>query len=79
MELYIEGVNGNYTWNVGRVPTFKKETVHTIGSVQADGDELEYIRNHTTGIPFTDKRVVTWRGSFAVFIVENLIFSIQER
>ena len=40
--------------------------------VQADGDELEVIRNQISGIRMTRNRVVRWRGGDAQFILENL-------
>jgi len=40
--------------------------------IQADGDELELIRNQFTGIPITTTRVVRWRGETAGFILDNL-------
>ena len=40
--------------------------------VQADGDELEIIRDNFTNLPMTDKRVVRWHGDFAWFIVANI-------
>ncbi len=41
--------------------------------VSADGDELEHIARNFTGIPFRlhDRRLQTWTGEMARFIVEN--------
>jgi len=46
--------------------------VREVVSVSADGDELEKIRREITGIPMSTKRVVTWFGDDARFIVANL-------
>lgn len=41
--------------------------------VEADGAELEYIKQNFTGIPFANhKDTVIWRGEFARFIIEHL-------
>jgi hypothetical protein len=40
--------------------------------VQADGDELEEIKNKIENIPFTVGRVQRWFGDDAKFIVANL-------
>ena len=40
--------------------------------VQADGDELELIRDKLSNIPMADRRVVKWYGEDARFIIMNL-------
>ncbi|MFA6358622.1 MAG: hypothetical protein WCY09_08210 [Candidatus Omnitrophota bacterium] len=41
--------------------------------VQADGDELEHIKNNFTGLPMHNtRRIQTWRGDHAQFITDNL-------
>ena len=40
--------------------------------VQADGDELEKIREQFTNIRMTTNRVVFWKDEDAQFIVDNL-------
>lgn len=41
--------------------------------VQADGDELDYIKEKFSNIPFpTHKKAVAWYGDMAKFIVCNL-------
>ena len=40
--------------------------------LQADGDELEKIKQEFTGIPMHKGRVVRWSGETAYFIVQNL-------
>lgn len=42
-------------------------------SVQADGDELEKIKQQLTYIPMHNGRVVRWTGETARFIVNNLV------
>jgi len=56
-------------WHIGKPePTISHEILY----VCADGDELEKIRAEITGIPMSTKRVVTWFGDDARFIVANL-------
>lgn len=43
-----------------------------VESVQADGYELEQIRNTFTNIPMSYNRVVQWTGETAQFIWNNL-------
>jgi hypothetical protein len=43
-----------------------------IEEIQADGHELDYIKNNFSGIPMCNKRLVIWRGPFAEFIYWNL-------
>lgn len=40
--------------------------------VQADGDELDYIRKRFNNIPDCNKPVVAWYGDIAKFIACNL-------
>lgn len=41
-------------------------------SVQADGDELDYVKVMFTNIPFNNScRVQIWHGEFARFIIRN--------
>lgn len=48
-------------------------TEFEIVRIQADGDELELIKNSFTNIPIpTKKRVVQWFGEMAQFIFANL-------
>lgn len=58
------------TWYVGEENPCVWEIVDT---VQADGDELEYLRRTFENLPFSNRsRVQTWRGDFAQFIADNL-------
>lgn len=42
-----------------------------VTSVQADGDELEAIKDTFTNIPMSKNRVVRWDGEMASFIIVN--------
>ena len=42
-----------------------------VTEVQADGDELELIRNEMSGIPMSRGRIVRWFGDDAKFIAAN--------
>jgi hypothetical protein len=42
-----------------------------VDEVQADGDELEYIRNEFSNLRMSRGRVVTWFGDDARFIAQN--------
>jgi hypothetical protein len=57
-------------WWVGMKNTTDASAV---ASVQADGDELEKILRETNVIRSTVKRVQTWYGTDAQFIVRNVI------
>ena len=58
-----------FEFHVGIRPDPK--LVSKIAELQADGDELERIRAHCTGIPDTNNRCVTWYGDHAKFIYDN--------
>lgn len=57
-------------------PILQEERKVEVLSVVADGDELTYLKEHFTGIPFVngkgDNSSLTWRGEFARFIFDNL-------
>ena len=59
-------------WHVG------KELPRGIGEfdyvvIQADGDELEYVRNNFVNLPIRkNSRTCLWEGGFARFILDNL-------
>jgi hypothetical protein len=61
-----------FEWHVGevfpRVTVFPRDFI----TIQADGDELQYILSTFQGIPKTTARVVVWTGDFARFIYDNL-------
>lgn len=41
-------------------------------NIQADGHELEIIKQQFQNIPMTTNRVVIWNGEMAFFIFDNL-------
>ncbi|KKN81554.1 hypothetical protein LCGC14_0318130 [marine sediment metagenome] len=44
-----------------------------VDEIQADGDELEYIKTNFTNLPMAPlKKVVRWRGEHARFILNHL-------
>lgn len=60
-------------WYIG----CRKPITHDIGKyryleIQADGDELEYIRDNFPGLVIPAKSVVNWYGDMAKFILGNL-------
>lgn len=59
------------SWHVGdRAPNLSPDVVMEI---QADGDELEYIKRNFTNVPFhNSRRVMYWFGEMAQFIFANL-------
>lgn len=70
MALYVN----NYEFHVQLFVQLRKvrDDIHNVVCVQADGDELEYIRNKFTNIPMTNGRVVRWHGEMARFILSNI-------
>ena len=72
MALEIQTGKRWYNWHVGQDPLFHNAMISEIKEISADGDELEKIRAEITGIPMSTKRVVTWYGDDARFIVANL-------
>jgi len=76
MVAYIEYAAGPVrTWYIGQKTELLQED-HEINrtlAIQADGNELEYILRKFTNIPMVvDKRVMTWYGDTAKFIVKHL-------
>lgn len=54
-------------------PEDKKKPRRFVTEVQADGHELEFLQKKFQGIPMVfNRRIVTWFGSDAQFIVVNL-------
>lgn len=86
MALYIIHTDGRYNmeaiWHVGESTTMNMPELSTITHIQADGDELEYIKElfrlEMTGVPHytipmpLDRSLVTWYGDFARTIIANL-------
>jgi hypothetical protein len=70
MAAFIIDVYGKATkWHVGQKLTINYVDV---AMVQADRDELEYIRDHFTGIRMGNTPVVVWNGQDAKFIADNI-------
>lgn len=82
--IYCDTVSFN---EVGDLTTERYETMWHIGQekpnffmygdsvlyVQASGDELDFIKETFTNIPFSlNRKVTTWTGVFAEFIARNL-------
>lgn len=74
MALYVNIGTYQYYWHVGSKPTWKISDDFDANSivVQADGDELEFIRATFTNILMADSRVVTWYGETAKFIATHI-------
>lgn len=72
--LYIVDTRGReIIWHVGKPLPVIHDILSNIVSVQADGDELEHVRDTISGIPDRkDARVVSWFGDHARFIAGNL-------
>ena len=52
--------------------------IDDVVSVQADGDELDFIRSACDQLPISAiKKVQTWRGDLAKFVVENIVDCIS--
>jgi hypothetical protein len=58
-------------WIEVHLPLPKMSHPVRIVAIQADGHELEHIRELFKNIPMTDKRVVSWHGETANFIAHN--------
>lgn len=69
--LYIDTKNNSFTHYVG-MPLTDYIKIDQIVSIQADNTELEKIRREVSGIPMVDRRVVSWYGDHAKFIVANI-------
>ena len=65
------GLHSEHTWHVGE-QTYSACASY-VSSVQADGDELDYIKETMLHLPMRrDKSVVSWYGDHAKFIIANL-------
>lgn len=68
--LFIDTSTKQYTWHFGdKFPPF----VGTMISLQADGDELDFIKLHFGNIPMSSGRIVMWFDGMALFIAHNLL------
>lgn len=60
-------------WHVGKLlPSREFFAIDTINYVQADGDELDWIFDNISGIPFNKSNVQCWFGDDAKFIFSSL-------
>lgn len=50
-----------------------KNNIEQIVSVQADGHELQQIKDHFSGLPMHNGRVVEWFGDDAKFVVRHFV------
>ncbi len=72
MALDIKTKDGWLNWHVGQGSPMSSFRNGDVDYICADGDELEKIKAEITGIPMSTKRVVTWYGDDARFIIANL-------
>jgi hypothetical protein len=71
--LFVQYADGSeWTAHVGTPAPACDSSGGKVVMVQADGDELSYIRDNTTNLPIAAKSVVSWFGDQAAFIVSNL-------
>ena len=70
----INGIGKEIELHVGDTQGIKKMNFFGLWclDLQADGNELEAIRNQFTGIPMHNGRVVKWFGADAAFIAMHL-------
>lgn len=73
MALYFCTKSETGCWYIGQTlsPAFVT-MLKSVVEVQADGDELEFIKESFTNIPFSVRNHIIWKGEFARFIAENL-------
>jgi hypothetical protein len=60
--------NGVITWNIPNEKPFDSTTIEWL---QADGDELEYVKRRFDNIPYSHG-ICHWHGEMAQFIYNNL-------
>lgn len=68
----LTGRDGVRSWHIGEKIIMQYETISQVDEVQADCDELEYIKSNFTNLPMSNSRVVRWFGDHARFIVAHL-------
>lgn len=68
MLYFVTSQKTEKTWHIGCACP----DLICVYEVQADCDELEYIRRNFTNIPFHNGRVVKWTGEFATFIYNGI-------
>jgi hypothetical protein len=60
-------------WHVNEPKPIKETGPRWDYRVQADGDELEFIKDNFTNLPYRkDSRIIIYQGDFARFILDNL-------
>lgn len=68
--IYVITGNKEYIWNLGNKLDIP---ISNVTEIQADGDELEWIRDSFTGIPdYINARVLNWYDDDAKFIANCL-------
>ena len=65
--------NPVHSWSRGDcLPTYQGKKFTDVIELDASGDELDYIRNHFSGVPVTHNNYCVWKGMIAQFIYDNL-------
>lgn len=67
------------TWHYSEPLSFSDLGNEEVLAVQADGDELDWIRSYFSNIPMHDGRLVTWTGEAAMFIVHTIIMKCKQK
>lgn len=70
--MYLSDTNGKErVWHIGEArPGLLNDICE---EVQADGDELEYIENNFSNIPYRKGvSVLNWKGDIAQFIYDHI-------
>lgn len=74
--LYVVSVEKEIPWYIGeKFHAYFEDTeklLATVIEVQADGDELDWVKSNITGIPFNKNTVQSWYGDIAKFIANSL-------
>ena len=71
--LYDSAPDNEYQWHVNQDSVHLNDYGRQCVRLQADGHELEAIRDQFTNIPIhRTSRVVRWSGEMAAFIAMNL-------
>lgn len=68
-QIKVRDVEHHIEWHI---PSKKPVTLSKLIWFVADGDELELVRSHFTGIPITKGNYCIWHGEIAEFIFNNL-------
>ena len=75
---YDNGASEDLDWHIGEKSMFLfdhlRASLNSVDMVQADCDELAYIKKNTVeGLPFSYSRVQAWHGDMAKWVVSNII------